>query len=115
ETRYTLAMFVPDAPSAMQPTSSQFRHWMAHNWAETDGWTHHPCVAAHGPAANPYRPPPGPPKGNRITAFVHFREAPNFFVPEGAPESSIDAVVRFGERNGLEMIGVAFDLVRGED
>jgi hypothetical protein len=28
ETRYTLAMFDPDAPSAAQPTSSQFRHWV---------------------------------------------------------------------------------------
>jgi hypothetical protein len=28
ETRYTLAMFDPDAPSAASPTSSQFRHWV---------------------------------------------------------------------------------------
>ncbi|KAJ7689669.1 phosphatidylethanolamine-binding protein [Mycena rosella] len=121
QTRYTLAMFDPDAPSAAQPTSSQFRHWVITGLTPTDD----PAAPAlqPTPAANAYRPP-GPPKGSGIHryTFVLFREPPNFSLPEGASEldPSIEArrrwdAVKFGERNGLQMVGAAFYLVRGEE
>jgi len=121
ETRYTLAMFDPDAPSAAQPTSSQFRHWVITGLTPTGDPTA-PALQPT-PAANAYRPP-GPPKGSGIHryTFVLFREPPNFSLPEGASEldPSIEArrrwdAVKFGEHNGLQIVGAAFYLVRGED
>ncbi|KAJ6483210.1 PEBP-like protein [Mycena sanguinolenta] len=119
--RYTLAMFDPDAPSAAQPTSSQFRHWVITGLTPTGDPTA-PALQTT-PAANAYRPP-GPPKGSGIHryTFALFREPPNFSLPEGASEldPSIEArrrwdAVKFGERNGLLLVGAAFHLVRGED
>ncbi|KAJ7654047.1 PEBP-like protein [Mycena polygramma] len=121
EARYTLAMFDPDAPSAAQPTSSQFRHWVITGLSPTGDPTA-PALQTT-PAANAYRPP-GPPKGSGIHryTFALFREPPNFSLPEGASEldPSIEArrrwdAVKFGERNGLTLVGAAFYLVRGED
>ncbi|KAJ6546682.1 PEBP-like protein [Mycena vulgaris] len=120
-TRYTLAMFDPDAPSAAQPTSSQFRHWVITGLTPNADPTA-PALQTT-PAANAYMPP-GPFKGSGIHryTFVLFREPPNFALPADAPdrEASIVArrhwdAVKFGERNGLEMVGAAFYLVRGED
>ncbi|KAJ6483204.1 PEBP-like protein [Mycena sanguinolenta] len=119
--RYTLAMFDPDAPSAAQPTSSQFRHWVITGLMPTGDPT--PTALQPTPAANAHRPP-GPPKGSGIHryTFALFREPPNFSLPEGASEldPSIEArrrwdAVKFGERNGLQLVGAAFYLVRGED
>ncbi|KAJ7085163.1 PEBP-like protein [Mycena belliarum] len=121
DARYTLAMLDPDAPSAAQPTSSQFRHWVITGLAVPDDPAQPALQTA--PAANAYRPP-GPPKGSGIHryTFVLFREPPGFALPEGASEldPSIEArrrwdAVEFGERNGLEMVGAAFYLVRSED
>ncbi|KAJ7752638.1 phosphatidylethanolamine-binding protein [Mycena metata] len=121
EARYTLAMLDPDAPSAAQPTSSQFRHWVITGLQ--------PDVEFTGPAvqtttaANTYRPP-GPPKGSGLHryTFVLFREPPNFSLPEGASEldDSVEArrrwdAVKFGERNGLQIVGATYYLVRSED
>jgi hypothetical protein len=36
--KYTLAMFDPDAPSAAQPTSRQFRHWVVRSSCFSTGW-----------------------------------------------------------------------------
>ncbi|KAJ7604729.1 PEBP-like protein [Mycena polygramma] len=121
EARYTVTMFDPDAPSAAQPTSSQFRHWVITGLSPTGDPTA-PALQTT-PAANAYRPP-GPPKGSGIHryTFALFREPPNFSLPEGASEldPSIEArrrwdAVKFGERNGLTLVGAAFYLVRGED
>ncbi|KAJ7448692.1 PEBP-like protein [Mycena galericulata] len=121
ETFYTLAMFDPDAPSAAQPTSSQFRHWVITGLKPTEDLT--APVLQTAPAANAYRPP-APPKGSGIHryTFVLFREPPNFSLPDGASEldPTIEArrrwdAVKFGERNGLQMVGATFYLVRGED
>ncbi|KAJ7237048.1 phosphatidylethanolamine-binding protein [Mycena haematopus] len=119
--RYTLAMFDPDAPSAAQPTSSQFRHWVITGLTPT-GDPSAPALQPT-PAANAYRPP-APPKGSGIHryTFALFREPPNFSLPEGASEldPSIEArrrwdAVKFGERNGLQLVGAAVYLIRGED
>ncbi|KAJ7132678.1 PEBP-like protein [Mycena filopes] len=121
ETRYTLAMFDPDAPSAAQPTSSQFRHWVITGLQPAEDFTS-PAVQTT-KAANTYRPP-GPPKGSGLHryTFVLFREPPNFSLPEGASEldDSIEArrrwdAVNFGERNGLQIVGATYYLVRSED
>jgi hypothetical protein len=55
-------------------------------------------------------------------AFVLFREPPNFTLPEGASELELTIEARrrwdaakFGERNGLQTVGAAFYLMRGED
>ncbi|KAJ7923117.1 hypothetical protein B0H13DRAFT_2316800 [Mycena leptocephala] len=63
ETRYTLATFDPDAPSAANPTSSQFRHWVITGLTPTDDPTA-PALQPT-PAANAYRPQ-GPPNGSGI-------------------------------------------------
>ncbi|KAJ7079206.1 PEBP-like protein [Mycena crocata] len=119
--RYTLAMFDPDAPSAAQPTSSQFRHWVITGL--TVGEDPEAAAVQTTPAVNEYRPP-GPPKGSGIHryTFVLFREPPDFSLPEGVSERdpTIEArrrwdAVEFAERNGLEIIGATFYLVRGED
>ncbi|KAJ7203360.1 phosphatidylethanolamine-binding protein [Mycena pura] len=121
EMRYTLVMFDPDAPSAAQPTSSQFRHWVITGLVPAADPTA-PAVQTVS-AANAYRPP-GPPKGSGIHryTFVLFREPPNFSLPDGASEldPSIEArrrwdAAEFGRRNGLHMVGAAFYLVRGDD
>ncbi|KAJ6554100.1 phosphatidylethanolamine-binding protein [Mycena sp. CBHHK59/15] len=121
ETRYTLAMLDPDAPSAAQPTSSQFRHWVITGLTLTGD----PTVPAlqPTPAANAYRPP-GPPKGSGLHryTFVLYREPPNFSLPADASEldPAIEArrrwnAVKFGEQYGLEIVGASFYLVRSED
>ncbi|KAJ7752631.1 phosphatidylethanolamine-binding protein [Mycena metata] len=118
EARCTLAMLDPDAPSAAQPTSSQFRHWVREPNAEFAG----PAVQTT-TAANTYRPP-GPPKGSGLHryTFILFREPPNFSLPEGASElnDNVEArrrwdAVKFGERNGLQIVGATYYLVRSED
>ncbi|KAJ7794372.1 phosphatidylethanolamine-binding protein [Mycena olivaceomarginata] len=107
--KYTLAMFDPDAPSAAQPTSRQFRHWVAK-----------PTPAAE---PTPYRPP-GPPKGSGLHryTFTLYREPPSFTLSEDAPEHDATPAgrrhwdaVKFGERNGLELVGVGWYLVRSEE
>ncbi|KAJ6483207.1 phosphatidylethanolamine-binding protein [Mycena sanguinolenta] len=112
--RYTLAMFDPDAPSAAQPTSNY--------WTDADRQSHCASVAAHTRCQSVS--PTGPPKGSGIHryTFALFREPPNFSLPEGASEldPSIEArrrwdAVKFVERNGLQLVGAAFYLVRGED
>ncbi|KAJ7480886.1 phosphatidylethanolamine-binding protein [Mycena latifolia] len=121
QARYTLAMLDPDAPSAAQPTNSQWRHWVITGLTVPEDPTQ-PALQPT-PAANTYHPP-GPPKGSGIHryTFVLFREPPNFSLPADAPEreGSIVArrhwdVAKFGERHGLEIVGAAFYLVRGED
>ncbi|KAJ7480831.1 PEBP-like protein [Mycena latifolia] len=121
EARYTRGMLDPDAPSAAQPTSSQFRHWVITGLTVPEDPTQ-PALQPT-PAANAYRPP-GPPKGSGIHryTFVLFREPPNFSLPADAPErgGSTEAhrhwdAAKFGERHGLEMVGAAYYLVRGEE
>ncbi|KAJ7117085.1 phosphatidylethanolamine-binding protein [Mycena epipterygia] len=121
EARYTLAMFDPDAPSAAQPTSRQFRHWVITGLTPTEDPS--APVLQPTPAANAYRPP-GPAKGSGVHryTFALFREPPNFSLPEGASEldPTVEArrrwdAVKFGERNGLQLVGATFYLVRGED
>ncbi|KAJ7711937.1 phosphatidylethanolamine-binding protein, partial [Mycena olivaceomarginata] len=107
--KYTFAMFDPDAPSAVQPTSRQFWHW----------------VAKLTPAAEPtpYRPP-GLPKGGGLHryTFTLYREPPSFTLSEDAPEHDATPAgwqhwdaVKFGERNGLELVGVGWYLVKSEE
>ncbi|KAK6967077.1 phosphatidylethanolamine-binding protein [Favolaschia claudopus] len=121
QARYTVAMFDPDAPSAANPTSRQFRHWVI------TGLTANKDPAAPAlqttQAANEYRQP-GPPKGSGLHryTFALFREPPNFSLPQGCSEldPSIEArrrwdAVKFGQQNGLELVGAAFYLVRSEE
>ncbi|KAK7050642.1 phosphatidylethanolamine-binding protein [Favolaschia claudopus] len=97
QARYTVAMFDPDAPSAANPTSRQFRHWVI------TGLTANEDPAAPAlqttQAANEYRPP-GPPKGSGLHRYKARRRW--------------DAV-KFGQQNGLELVGAAFYLVRSEE
>jgi hypothetical protein len=59
---------------------------------------------------------------NSNVAFALFREPPNFTLPEGVSELELTIEARrrwdaakFGERNGLQMVGAAFYSVRCED
>ncbi|KAF8133521.1 phosphatidylethanolamine-binding protein [Mycena galopus ATCC 62051] len=121
EAKYTVAMFDPDAPSAAQPTSAQFRHWVITGLTPTDDPTA-PALQPT-PAANVYRPP-GPWKGTGVHryTFALFREPPNFVLPADAADRDPDVVARrhwdarvFAERYGLQMVGATFYLVRAED
>ncbi|KAJ7480891.1 hypothetical protein FB451DRAFT_1556363 [Mycena latifolia] len=133
EARYTLAMLDPDAPSAPQPTSSQFRHWVITGQTLPKSPTQ-PALQPT-PAANAYRPP-GPPKGSGVSDTVRIqfpsqnmtshapnvRPLPRAARPADAPERGGSTETRrrwdgamFGERHELEMGGAAVYLVRGEE
>ncbi|KAJ7794377.1 PEBP-like protein [Mycena olivaceomarginata] len=123
--KYTLAMFDPDAPSAAQPTSRQFRHWVITGLTPDPDPTLPAVQAKPTPAAEPtpYRPP-GPPKGSGLHryTFTLYREPPSFTLPEDAPEHDATPAgrrhwdaVKFGERYGLELVGVGWYLLRSED
>ncbi|KAJ7480921.1 hypothetical protein FB451DRAFT_1031164, partial [Mycena latifolia] len=113
---YTVAMLDPDAPSAAQPTTSQFRHWVVRSYTFNKPRARFEC-----PYYNP-RPQrsPTPPKGSGIyqySAVRPLREPPNCSLPADAPEreGGTEArrrwdVVKFGERHGLdsEMGGAVF-------
>ncbi|KAJ7063858.1 PEBP-like protein [Mycena amicta] len=121
ETKYTLAMLDPDAPSAAQPTSRHFRHWVITGLIPSNDLVAPAVQTAL--SANAYRPP-GPVKGSGLHryTFVLFREPPNFTLPADSSEldPSIEArrrwsPVEFAQRNNLEIIGATFYLVRSEE
>ncbi|KAJ7432696.1 hypothetical protein FB451DRAFT_1065201, partial [Mycena latifolia] len=127
--RYTLAMLDPDAPSAAQMTSSQFRHWVVRSC----------CSKNRGGRSGVHRYSVHPIPFKLTTrlellgklstdwrlAFVLFREPPDPWThrsARGAPRcgGSTEAprrwdAVRFGERHGLQMVGAVFYLVRGQE
>ncbi|KAJ7923109.1 phosphatidylethanolamine-binding protein, partial [Mycena leptocephala] len=115
ETRYTVAMFDPDAPSAASPTSSQFRHWVITGLTPTGDPTARVPHQLRTPIAT------APAEGQRDSS-IHLRPLPR--TPELHPPSELESTIearrcwdaaKFGERNGLRMVGTAFYLVRGED
>ncbi|KAJ7622066.1 phosphatidylethanolamine-binding protein [Roridomyces roridus] len=129
ETRYTLAMLDPDAPSGANPTSRSFLHWVVTGLMPADDLA---AAATHPErkANDPQYRGPGPWKGSGVHryTFALFREPPNFSLPDDAPErmngcAPDDPVPRrpwsvaaFLERNPeLELVGATFYLIRAEE
>ncbi|KAF7312860.1 hypothetical protein MKEN_00970300 [Mycena kentingensis (nom. inval.)] len=120
EAKYTVAMLDPDAPSAADPASRHFRHWVITGISPNQDPGAPALLTA--PSANEYRPP-GPREGSGLHryTFILFREPPNFTLPPDASEldPTIEArrrwsPVKFAQDNGLEIVGATYYLVRSE-
>ncbi|KAK7453370.1 hypothetical protein VKT23_011634 [Stygiomarasmius scandens] len=126
ETSYTLVMTDPDAPSRVNPTSKEFRHWVITGLkapAQSASKTGNLTALKTKPSATPYRPPgPFPGSGLHRYTFLLFQEPPGFSLPPDAKEFTDSVPERrhwsafgFGEQYGLKLVGVNYFIVRAPD
>ncbi|KAJ7480929.1 hypothetical protein FB451DRAFT_1394982 [Mycena latifolia] len=103
-------MLDPDAPSAAQPTTSQFGMGVITSLRLPED----PPALQPTYARSARLPPTGPAEGERDSS-IHRRTSPSPRTHRSTEAHRHWDAPKLGERHGLKMGGAVFYLVRGED